>query len=175
MARAQRVGARVHHGGVLALTAAARARAVVVRRQAVALLHHLLQPALVVLVLDRLGERLEAAQVEVVGGVVPRVQEDRSQDGLEGVGEKRLEVAPAAAGDALSQEQEVAQVQALGKGGQGVRVHHGRPDLRHLPLLGARPPLEEVFGRDQLEHRVTQVLEALVVARRDLGALVGER
>src|SRR5438105_3844427 len=42
---AQRVGAAVHDGRVLALPPAPRARAVVVGRDAVPLLHHLLQPA----------------------------------------------------------------------------------------------------------------------------------
>jgi hypothetical protein len=35
--------------------------------------------------------------------------------------------------------------------------------------------LVEIFGRDQLQHCVAQVLEALVVARRQMRALVGER
>jgi hypothetical protein len=35
--------------------------------------------------------------------------------------------------------------------------------------------LVEVLGGDQLEDRVTEILEALVVARRDGRALVGER
>jgi hypothetical protein len=35
--------------------------------------------------------------------------------------------------------------------------------------------LVEIFGRDELEHGVAEVFEALVVARREVWALVGER
>jgi hypothetical protein len=34
--------------------------------------------------------------------------------------------------------------------------------------------LVEVLGGDELEHRIAQVLETLVVARREVRALVGE-
>ena len=69
----------------------------------------------------------------------------------------------------------LAQPQLLGQRGQGVGVDHGGADLGHLALVGTGAVLVEVLGRDQLQHRVAQVLEALVVARREMRALVGER
>ena len=171
----ERVGAAVHDGRVLALPAAAGAHAVVVGRDAVALLDDLLQPSLVVLVLDRLRQRPEAVQVVVVGRVVPGVEEDGAQHRLEGVGEQRLQAAAAALGDALAQVQEVPEPELLAQGRQGVGVDHGGAQLRHLALAGARPQLEQVLRRDELEHRVAEVLEPLVVARRHVRTLVGER
>jgi len=68
----------------------------------------------------------------------------------------------------------LAQVQLLGQRRQRIGVDHGRADLGQLALVGARPVLVEVLGTDQLEDGVAQVLEALVVAGREVGALVGE-
>src|SRR5262249_44880301 len=47
--------------------------------------------------------------------------------------------------------------------------------LRHLAFLGSRLELEQVLGRDELQDGVAEVLEPLVVARRHVRALVGER
>src|SRR5262252_6492236 len=175
MSGPERIGAGVDDRRVLALPAAAGTGAVVVGGQAEPLLHHLLQAAFEVLVQDGLGQRAEAVQVVVVRRVVAGVQEDRAQHSLEGIGQQRLEAAASAFGDPLAEEQVVTQTQLLRESRQRVRVDHGGPQLRHLAFLGSRSELEEVLSCDELQNRVAEILEALVVSRRDLRTLVGER
>src|SRR5262249_36984630 len=100
---------------------------------------------------------------------------DGAQHRLERVGQQRAKAPTAALGDALAQEEVVAQAELLGQGGERVRVDHGGAELRHLAFLGPRPDLEQVLGRDELQDGVAQVLQPLVVARRHVRTLVGER
>src|SRR5205823_5878198 len=175
VAGSEGIRAGVDDGGVLPALAVAAGGAVVEGRDSEALLDHLLQAALEVLVLDRLGERPEAVEIEVIGRVVAGVKEDRAEHRLESVRQQRFQAPAAALRDALAEVQVVADVELLRHRGEGVGVHHRGADLRQLALLRVRPDLVQVLGGDQLQHRVTEVLQALVVPRRHLRALVGER
>ena len=110
----------------------------------------------------------------MVRGVVAGVQEHGAEHRLETVGKQRLEVAAPALGDALAEVEVAAQVELLREVGQRVGVDHRRPGLRELALGRSRVVLVQVLRRDQLKHRISEVLEAFVVARRQVRALVGE-
>ena len=73
---------------------------------------------------------------------------------------------PSAACLALAEEERVAEVDPAGQLGQPGRAHDGRAASRQdaFVVVGMRP--EERLGDDQVDDRVTEVLEALVVARR---------
>src|ERR1700694_4366858 len=136
--RAQRLRPGEDHRCVLAVIADPRTLAVVEGGLPETLLSHLLQAALEVLVLGRRRQRAVAVEVVVVGGVIAGIQEHRPKDGFEHVGEKRLQVAAAAFGDALSEVEVAAHVKLLGKQGERVGVDHCGPGLGELALAGAR-------------------------------------
>src|SRR3989442_3435507 len=94
---------------------------------------------------------------------------------LKPVREERFQVSPPTLGDALPEIQVAPQVELLGHLGQGVRVDHRRACLRQLPLGRAGVMLVQVLGGDQLQDRIPEVFETLVVPRRLLRVLVGER
>ena len=170
----ERLGAGEHHRRVLALVADPRALAVVERCLAESLLRHLLEPALEVLVLGRGGQRPVSVEVVVVGGVVAGVQEHGSQHCLECIREQRLQIAPAAFGDALAEIQVAAEVELLGHLSERVGVDHRGARLCQLPFRCAGVVLVQVLGGDQLEHGIAEIFEAFVVARRLMRAFVGE-
>src|SRR2546422_10628274 len=175
VARAQRLRAGEDDRRVLALVAYSRAFAVVHRRLAETFLSDLLELALEVLVTHRRRQGAITVQVVVVGRVVPGVEEDRAEHRLEGVREQRLQTTAAAFGDALPEVEVAAKVELLRELGEGVRVDHRRARLRELALGRAGVMLVEVLGRDQLQDSVAEVLEALVVARRNRRRFIGER
>src|SRR5256885_2257050 len=151
------------------------ARAVVDGRLAESLLRHLLQPALEVLIAQRRGQRAIAIEVVVVCRVVTRIEEDGAEHRLERVGEQRLEVPASSFRDALAEVEVAAEVELLGKLGQRVGVDHRRTRLRQLAFGGARVMLVQILGADQLQHRVAEVFEPFVVARRDGWIFIRER
>src|SRR5206468_1967549 len=148
--------------------------AVIDRGRAESLLRDLLQAALEVRVAHRRWQGPVAVEVVVVRGVVAGVQENSPQHSLELVGEQRLEAAPTTLGDALAEVEVASKIELLRELRERVRVHHRGARLRQLTLGGARVVLVEILGGDQLEDRVTEVLQALVVARRDRWVLIGE-
>src|SRR5450759_1528062 len=172
---AKRLRAGEDHGRVLAMSAHPCSLAVVERGRPEAFLGNLLQPAFEVFVLRRRRQRAVAIEVVVIRSVIPCVEEDGAQHRFEHVREQRFEAAPTAFGNALAQVEVAAHIELLREERKGVRVDHRRPCLGQLALAGARGVLVEVLGRDQLEDRVAQVLQALVVARGSVGALIGDR
>src|SRR5579864_781316 len=157
------------------MAADAGALALVDRRLPEPLLRDLLEAALEVLVAGGRRQGAIAVEVVVIGGVVAGVEEHRAEHGLERVGQQRLQVSAATLRDALAEVEVAAQVELLGKLGQRVRVDHRRAGLRKLALGRSGMVLVQVLGADELQHRVAEVLEPLVVAGRQLRVLVGER
>src|SRR5439155_3014576 len=114
-------------------------------------------------------------EVVVVRGVVSGVQEHGTEDGLERVGQQRLQAPAAALGDAFAQVEVAAEIKLLRQLGQGVRVDHRGAGLGQLALGRAGVMLVEILGGDQLEDGVAEILEPLVVARRDGWTFIRKR
>src|SRR6202043_3805147 len=150
-------------GRVLApMTRARGAADLVLWRGQKALLRDLLQAALVVVI----GPGLHVDQAvtkEAVGRPVPLVEKDRANDGLEGIGEDRLQRTSPGLVRALAQQQVVAEAEARGEARQAFRIDDRGAQAGQLAFVGGRIRVVEMLGRDQLEHGITQVLEALVV------------
>src|SRR6516165_597122 len=109
-----------------------------VTRRALPVAHCLLlQPALVVEVvgfLARPGDVLaELAQDERLGGIPARIEVDRAEDGLEGVGQDGRLGAPARTLFAAAEQEDLAHAQAARHLGQHPGVDHRRAHLRQLP------------------------------------------
>ena len=143
------------------------------------LLGHLLQPSLVVVVGPGLDVD-QAAGEEPVGSPVSLVEEDGADHGLESVGQDRLQRAGAGLVRAFAQGQVVAETPARGQPGQAPGVDDGGAQPGQLALVRGLVSVVQVLGGDQLEDRIAQVLEALVVGQSavrmliDVGA-VGQR
>jgi hypothetical protein len=73
---------------------------------------------------------------------------------------------------ALAQQQVVAQTQPRGEPGEALGVDNGGAQPGQLALIRRQVGVIEVLGRDQLEYRVAQVLQPLVVGRSALWMLV---
>ena len=95
----------------------------VLRRRQEAFLGNLLQPALVVVIRPRLDVD-QAATEQAIRGPIALVQEDGSDDGLEGVGQDGLQRARARLVRAFAQQQVVAQAETGGQPGQALGVNH---------------------------------------------------
>ena len=150
------------------------ALALIDRRLAQTLLRDLLQAPLVVLVLRGLRQRAVPVQVVVVRRVVTGVEEDRAEERLERVGEQRFQAASAPARDALAEVQVAAEVELLRELRKRVGVDHRRPRLGQLAFARSGVVLVQILGGDELQDGIAQVLESLVVARRQVRALIGE-
>jgi hypothetical protein len=71
----------------------------------------------------------QLAEHELPGGVPARIEVDRAEDGLEGVGQDRGLGAAARGLLAPAEQQDLADAEALGHLRQDAGVHHGRADL----------------------------------------------
>ena len=101
----------------------------------------------------------------MIGSVITRIQEDRAEHRFEHVGEQRFQVASATFRDAPSEVQIRTHVELFGEESEGVGVDHRGARLGQLTLGRARVVLVEVFGADELQDGITEVFQALVVAR----------
>src|SRR3984957_13378403 len=132
----------------------------------------LLQPALVVKVVGFLAGPLnclaELAQDELPRGLPAGVEIDRSEDGLEGVGQDgglgpatRPFFAPA-------QQEDLTYPEPTRHLRQDAGVNHGGTDLGQLAFGEVGEALERVAGHDEAQNGVAQELEALVGGRASL-------
>ena len=73
---------------------------------------------------------------------------------------------------ALAEQQVIAQAEPGGEPGQALGVDHRGPQPSQLTLVRRLVGVVQVLRRDQLQHRVAQVLQPLVVGQSGLGVLV---
>ena len=119
--------AKAHHRRVLAaMTRTRSADDLVLGRRQESLLRDFLQPAFVVVVRPRLHVDQATAE-QPVGGAVALVEEDRTDDGLERVGQDRLQRAGTGLMRPLSQQQIVAQAEPRCQPRQAFGVDHRSP------------------------------------------------
>ena len=97
------------------------------------------------------------------GGVEPTVEVDRGRHGLAGVGEERRLVASPGLLLPLAEEEPLAEAQLIGDSGQAGLVDHQGPAPRQLPLGAEGLALHEEVAHRQVEDRVAEELEPLVV------------
>jgi hypothetical protein len=102
---------------------------------------------------------------EAAGGVETVLEVHRADERLGGVGEDARLGAPA--GQLLAAAQVEMRTQPVvteggGHAGEGVHVHHARPQLGELPLGQLRVVAVEPFGDNDREHRVAEELQPLV-------------
>src|SRR5699024_5092958 len=134
------------------------------------LLDDLLQAGLVVgLGVLALGDE---AQDELPGHLHPAVQVEGGDEGLEGVRDHAGPLPAAAALLPLAQAEVVPQVDLLGELEQRPLADQAGPDAGQVPLRAVGVGVEQVVGRDDLQHAVAQELQPFVVGHRD-AALVG--
>jgi hypothetical protein len=73
---------------------------------------------------------------------------------------------------ALAQQEVIAEAEPGSQPGQALGVDDRGPEPSQLPFVGRLVGVEEMLGRDQLEDRVAEVLQPLVVRRPTLRMLV---
>ena len=126
------------------------------------LLRHLLQAALEVLVAP-FGQVADVLQKHLRRSAVALVEEDRADQSLEGIGQKRRQGARPGLGRAAADEERRPQLETFRETRERRRVDQRSPELCQLPFVVDRETAEQVIADDELEHRVTEILEALVV------------
>ena len=100
------------------------------------------------------------------------VEKDGPDDGFEGSAEQRRAVAAAALLLAKAQSQVAAEVDSAGEVGQRLRAHQRRPQGGQFALVHLGKAMIEVTGHDEVDHRVAQKLQPLVVLGGEAGVLV---
>lgn len=130
-------------------------------------LEHLLKLALRVLGVgrgrQRFDLRLEASQHEFAGSLETGVDEDRAEERFEGVGECGGPLASAVEGFAAAEEEVAAQVEAAALFGEEAAVDQSGAGLGEIALTEIGEAVVELAGEDQLENRVAEEFEPLVV------------
>jgi hypothetical protein len=161
-----------HHRGVLTpMPGTGRTHDLVLWRRQEPLLGDFLQSPLVVVVRPRLHVDQAAAE-QSVSGAVTLIEKDRPDNGLEGVGEDRLERASPRLVRALTQQEVITEAEPGRQPSQALGVDDGGPQPGQFPLVGRLIGMEEMLRRDQLEDCVAEILQPLVIRRAALRMLV---
>ena len=106
-------------------------------------------------------------------GIKARVQINGRQHGLHGVGQHGRAFAPAGDLAPMIHAQVAAQLQVPRHGAQRFLAHHARAQKRHAPLLLLGVGGKDDIAHGQLQHRIAQELQPLIVFSPAGG--VGER
>ena len=110
------------------------------------------------------GDRLPpVGHHQSLGRFPPSILVDRSDHSLHGVGQNAFLAAATRLDLALSQPEGVPQLERLRHLGQGFLSHHRRPHPGHLALPKVGVLAEEVAGNHELQDRVAQEFQPLVV------------
>jgi hypothetical protein len=95
----------------------------------------------------------------------PAVEEDRGDHRLHRVGHDRRLLPAAGELLAPAEAEKLPQLERPSHGGEPGLVDHRGAELREIPLAGQREVGHEVLGDEQVDDRVPQELEPLVVLR----------
>ncbi len=117
-----------------------------------------------------LGEQVEA---QTARGLVAAVQVDRADQRLQAVGQDGAAPETTALQLAAAQAQHFTQPEAAGDHGQRLFPHQHGAHPRQIAFCRLRQAQEYRLADDEVEQRVAEELEALVVVAA--GASVGER
>jgi len=109
---------------------------------------------------QRLGERETAREIR------------RRDQGLEGIGERSRAIATTARFLAAPETQGVAERDRPRGTGERRFVDRRRACAREQALVGGRQLFEQLMGDNELEDRITEQLESLVIAALRVGVLV---
>ncbi len=112
---------------------------------------------------------------EIGRDIVALVEIDRADRRLDGVGQDDRAGTAGVLGFAAREEHVFIQADALGDLGQGNRVHDGRAISSQLPFRLCGVFLVQECGHDQLEDRVAQEFQALVMLEPRAAVLIEVR
>ena len=139
-------------------------------------LGELLEPALGALERAdrRLGGEFRVGQPDqpVPDRLVPEIEIERARDRLERGGQERRPATAAALRLALAEQERGAEVEPAGEAGQAGRRHDGGAAGAQVPLVVLGMTGVQRLGDGQVDHGVTEELEAFVVAGRGVAVLV---
>ena len=154
-----------HHGVsfvLAAMSGTAGGSHPVPRRRAGAVLGDLLELPLVVLVAP-VGEVADVLDEDPGRNPESLIEEDRPDERLKRVREQRRKPRRARLGRAPAEQQGLTELEPLRQPGERHGVDESCPQLRQLAFVVFGKPLEEVLTRDELEDRISEILEPLVV------------
>lgn len=153
---------------------------VVVRRRQCLLRNKLLQPGLVVLATRSFGTEADVFEQKGehdLGRALPAgIDEHRSEDGFESVGQYRFLVATAGVVLASTEQQLGADTDPASDLGEGRRVDHRRSEFGQFALREIPIDLEDVLRDSEAENGIAEELEPFVrLGRIGLGAMAPVR
>ena len=108
----------------------------------------------------------------VADGPEPEIEIERAGDGLEGRRQEQGSATAAALGLALAEHQVGPELDPAGQSGEPGRRHDGGAAGAEIALVVVWVAGVERLGDGEVDHGVTEELEALVVPEGDVGVLV---